>query len=83
MRRSSRSICSNIAEAWAKKIYPKSFVNKISDSLGEEYETEVWLEYAWKCNYVTEAKYQKYIESYNEVRKILLAILSHPEKFSR
>ena len=42
IRRSSRSIPANIAEAWAKRIYPKVFVNKLSDALGEEHETEVW-----------------------------------------
>ena len=42
IRRSSRSVTSNIAEAWAKKRYLKLFVNKLIDSLGEEYETEVW-----------------------------------------
>ena len=43
IRRSSRSVTSNIAEAWSKKRYVKSFVLKLTDSLGEEYETEVWL----------------------------------------
>jgi four helix bundle protein len=45
IRRSSRSITSNISEAWARKKYPKSFVSKLIDSLGEEYETETWLDY--------------------------------------
>ena len=43
IRRASRSICSNISEAWAKRIYIKSFVSKLTDSLGEEFETETWL----------------------------------------
>lgn len=46
MRRSSRSVTSYIAEAWARKRYVKSFVNKLTDSLGEEYETEVWLDFS-------------------------------------
>ena len=45
IRRSSRSVCANVAEAWAKRIYPKHFVNKLTDSLSEEYETEVWLQF--------------------------------------
>ena len=54
IRRSSRSVTSNIAEAWSKERYVKSFVLKLSDSLGEEYETEVWLDYSKDCKYITE-----------------------------
>jgi len=46
IRRSSRSVTTNIAEVWAKKMYVKHFVSKLTDSLGEEYETEVWLDYS-------------------------------------
>ena len=46
IRRSSRSVTSCIAESWAKRRYVKSFINKLTDSLGEEYETEVWLDYS-------------------------------------
>lgn len=53
IRRSSRSVTSNIAEAWARKNYIKSFVNKLTDSLGEEYETEVWLDYSKDTEYIT------------------------------
>lgn len=52
IRRSSRSVTSNIAEAWARKRYVKSFINKLTDSLGEEYETEVWLDYSKDCEYI-------------------------------
>ena len=51
IRRSSRSVPGNIAEAWAKKIYQKVFVNKLSDALGEEYEPEVWLDFSKECGY--------------------------------
>jgi len=57
IRRSSRSVPSNIAEAWAKRIYVKHFVSKLSDSLAEEYETEVWLDYSRDCNYIEVEKY--------------------------
>ena len=46
IRRSSRSVTTSIAEGWAKRIYPKHFVNKLTDSLSEEFETEVWLDYS-------------------------------------
>jgi four helix bundle protein len=81
LRRSSRSVTSNIAEAWARKHYPKSFVNKLTDSLREEYETEVWLDYSRDTNYITPAKHSELMNGYNEVRKMLISMTNHPEKF--
>lgn len=82
IRRSSRSITSNIAEAWSKKIYPKHFVSKLSDALGEEYETEVWLEYALKCKYISEQAHTNFISGYEEVSKMLHAMINNPQKFA-
>ena len=81
IRRSSRSFTSNIAEAWAKKLYVKSFINKLSDSLGEEYETEVWLDYSSDCKYLSTEIYESLLADYNEVRKILISIINNPEKW--
>jgi four helix bundle protein len=81
IRRSSRSVTSNLAEAWARKHYPKSFVNKLTDSLGEEYETEVWLDYSRDTKYITTSKYSELIQEYEEVRKILISMIIHPEKW--
>lgn len=81
--RSSRSITSNIAESWAKRIYPKHFVSKLTDALGEEYETENWLDYSRDCNYIDIATYSKLMESYNEVRKILISMTNNPNKFCK
>ena len=81
IRRSSRSITVNIAEAWSKKRYVKSFVNKLSDSLGEEYETEVWMDYSKDCKYITELTYNDLITRYDEVRKMLISIINHPDKW--
>ena len=83
IRRSSRSVTSNIAEAWAKKIYIKHFVSKLSDSLGEEYETEVWLIYALDCEYLDNKTFEKLMNGYNEVRKMLISIMKYPEKFCK
>src|SRR5213596_2386159 len=52
MRRSSRSVCANLAEAWRKRRYPAAFVSKLSDSECEAAETQVWLEFAEKCGYL-------------------------------
>ena len=54
MRRSSRSVCANIAEAWRKRLYPAHFVSKLSDSESEAEETRVWLEFALRCRYIDE-----------------------------
>jgi four helix bundle protein len=81
MRRSSRSVTSNIAEAWAKKRYVKSFVNKLTDSLGEEYETEVWLDYSRDTKYITNLMHSELMNGYDEVRKMLIAMINHPEKW--
>ena len=53
MRRSSRSVCSNLGEAWRKRRYPAHFVSKLSDSEGEAEETRVWVEIAHRCRYIT------------------------------
>jgi four helix bundle protein len=53
MRRASRSVCSNLGEGWRKRRYPAHFVSKLSDSEGEAEETRVWVEFAWRCHYIT------------------------------
>jgi four helix bundle protein len=81
IRRSSRSVTSCIAESWAKRRYVKSFINKLTDSLGEEYETEVWLDYSKDTKYITEEKREILINGYDEVRKMLISMLNNPEKW--
>ncbi len=81
IRRSSRSVTSNLAESWAKKLYLKSFVSKLIDSLGEEYETEVWLDYSKDCKYIPYETYKRTLSEYDEVRKMLIAMINNPEKW--
>lgn len=81
IRRSSRSVTSNIAEAWGRKNYIKSFVNKLTDSLGEEYETEVWLDYSLDCKYINSDLHKRLTEMYDEVRKMLLSMINNPNKW--
>ena len=81
IRRSSRSVTSCIAESWAKRRYVKSFVSKLTDSLGEEYETEVWLDYSRDTKYITVKNHNDLMEEYDEVRKILISIINNPEKW--
>ncbi|MCF7814766.1 MAG: four helix bundle protein [Candidatus Cloacimonetes bacterium] len=83
IRRSSRSVTSNISEAWSKRIYEKYFVSKLSDALGEEYETEVWLDYSKDCDYIKMKKHTYFRAEYEEVRKMLISMINNPQKFCK
>ena len=52
IRRSSRSVCANLAEAWRKRRYQGAFISKLSDAESEAAESQVWLEFSVKCNYL-------------------------------
>jgi len=81
IRRSSRSVTSCIAESWAKRRYEKAFVNKLTDSLGEENETEVWLDYSIDCNYIIKDIHERILTEYDEVRKMLISMINNPQKW--
>lgn len=57
IRRSSRSVCTNLAEAYRKRIYPKHYFSKLTDCLGENSETEVWIDFAFKCNCISQTQH--------------------------
>jgi four helix bundle protein len=77
--RSSRSLTTNISEACARRRYEKSFINKLADSLGEEFETETWLEYSKDCKYISEEIHNRLTSEYAEVRKILISMINKPQ----
>jgi four helix bundle protein len=81
IRRSSRSVPTNIAEAWVKRRYPKSFVSKLLDSLAEEAETEVWIDMSKDSKYIDDQSHNSLIEHYQEVAKMLNSMINSPEKF--
>lgn len=81
IRRSSRSVPANIAEAWKKRQYPKMFVSKIIDAAGEAGETEVWLDVSKDAGYLSIEKYEKLISGYDEVNRMLYGMIDKPEKF--
>lgn len=83
IRRSSRSICSNLAEAWGRKIYPKAFLNKLSDALAEEMETEFWLDLCVRYHYIDNTTYSTLIDEYGEISKMLTSMMNNPERFYR
>ena len=81
IRRSSRSVTSCLAESWAKRRYEKSFVNKLTDSIGEENETEVWIDYSKDCVYINQETHDRLLSNYEEVRKMLISMINHPDKW--
>jgi four helix bundle protein len=62
LRRSSRSVCSNLREGWAKRRYEAHFVSKLTDSDGENGETETWLDFAFNCQYLSKHDYALFTE---------------------
>jgi four helix bundle protein len=82
IRRSSRSVCSNQAEAFRKRRYPKSFVSKLSDSESEAAETQTWLDFAINCEYITKVEHTELTESYENIIGKLVNMSLHPENWS-
>ena len=82
IRRSSRSVCANLAEAFRKRRYEKAFVSKLSDSEGEAAETQVWLDYSLECSYIPETTYQKLFAEYEKIIGMLVNMMNHPDKWS-
>ena len=81
IRRSSRSVCANIAEAWRKRRYKGSFISKLNDSEAEAAETQVWIEYSVKCSYI---KKDIAVELHNEYDNIigkLVMMINRPENW--
>ena len=82
VRRSSRSVCANIAEAWRKRRYPNSFVSKLSDAEAEAAETEVWLELAVRCGYLDQAKSALLEQEYEHILGKLVNMMTHSEQWT-
>ena len=81
VRRSSRSVCANVAEAWAKRPYPKHFVSKLSDAHGEAEETLVWIRFARDCGYLHSHKAEKLTDSYRRVIGGLIKMMRSPDSW--
>ena len=82
IRKSSRSVCANLAEAFRKRRYKKAFIAKLSDSEGEAAETQVWLDYTLECEYMPEETYIRLIDEYEKIIGMLVRMINHPEKWS-
>jgi four helix bundle protein len=81
IRRSSRSVCSNIAEGYRKRRYPKHFTSKMTDADGEASETSTWIDFAFSCKYIHKDIQESLNEKYDEVGKMLGSMANNPEKF--
>lgn len=81
IRRSSRSVCSNITEAWRKRRYEGSFVSKLADADGEAAETQTWLEYVVACKYAPRDQIVDLYRQYNGILRTLVGMITNCEKW--
>ena len=81
IRRSSRSVATNIAEGFRKRQYPNMFVSKLADADGEATETQVWIDFAHDCGYLSKKRYEQLREGYEGVGKMLGSMMAQPERF--
>ena len=82
MRRSSRGVCSNLAEAWRKRRYPAHFVSKLTDSECEADEARVWLEFALASRYISQSIFNELDPKYDLILGQLVKMHSEPEKWT-
>ncbi|GAG11994.1 unnamed protein product, partial [marine sediment metagenome] len=78
IRRSSRSVCANIAEGWRKRRYEAAFINKLTDAEAEAAENQTWLEFAYECEYLTVEVMKELRETYDHVIGKLVKMIINP-----
>ncbi len=81
IRRSSRSVGAQIAEAWAKRLYEKHFISKLTDADGEQFETQHWIEIARDCDYISQEKSDQLIEKCREVGRLIGSMIDKASLF--
>ena len=79
IRRSSRSVCANITEAWRKRRYEAAFINKLNDSEAEAAETQAWIQFSFKCGYLEKAIAEKMYKTYDNVIGKLVRMIHNPK----
>ena len=82
IRRSSRSVAANIAEGFRKRRYPNMLINKLTDCDAEATETQVWVDFALDCGYISQENYKHLTAGYEEVGKMLSGMMANPTKFA-
>jgi len=81
VRRSSRSVCANISEAFRSRRYAKSFISKLSISECEAAETQVWLDFAFSCEYINKEIYDNLFDKYDHIIAMLVNMIINPQKW--
>ena len=81
IRKSSRSVCSSIAEGYRKRKYPAHFVSKMTDADMENSETQVWLDFSLSCKFITKQIYVEYKLRSEEIGRMLNHMIENPEKY--
>lgn len=81
IRRSSRSVCSNIAEGYRKRQYEAYFINKMSDADMENSETQVWLDFSLGCKYIPEEIYTDFASRSKDIGRLIHSMIENPQKF--
>jgi four helix bundle protein len=79
IRRSSRSVCANLAEAWRKRLYEAAFISKVCDAESEAAETQTWLEFAVKCEYLARDEAADLYATYDAILATLAGMRTHTE----
>ena len=82
IRRSSRSVAANLAEGFRKRRYPNMLVNKLTDCDGEATETQVWLDFALDCGYLSKENHDRLTSGYEEVGRMLSGMMANPRRFA-
>jgi four helix bundle protein len=82
MRRSSRSVCANLAEAWRKRRYEAAFISKLSDSEAEAAETQTWIQFAVECGYLPRETAATLYSEYDAILGMLIQIIIHPQDWT-
>jgi four helix bundle protein len=80
-RRSSRSVCANLREAWAKRRYPAHFISKLTDADAENSETDCWLDFARDCGYLSAETHQRLAGLWREIGAMLGRMIQYPQPF--
>lgn len=81
IRRSSRPVCANLAEAWRKRRYEAAFISKLNDAQAEAAETQVWAELAFRCGYWKEATFRNVDQDYDKILAQLARMSDEPHKW--
>ena len=81
IRRSSRSVCANLAEAWRKRRYEAAFISKLNDAEGEAAETQTWLEFSVRCSYLERENGLRLFKMYDDVTAMLLSMGNNPKSW--